>query len=165
LTVLLDHAPQLSELEASGVFEVLLLDGLVGSHAAQVPVADALELADGLLGSQAPHVPEELAATLELDGLLGSQAPHVPVELADTLELDGLLGSHAAQVPEAEELELADGLLGSHGARVVAGSAGEPVVDHASQSLCAELYGQLVWVGAHEVMVTSTVSVRVTAPA
>jgi len=133
----LPHAPQLTELEASGVF--VLEDGLLGSHAPQVPVAD--ELADGLLGSHAPQVALETAETLELDGLLGSQAPQVPLETAETLELDGLLGSH--------------------GAHVSAGSDGELVVDHASHSLWPVLYGQLVWVGAQEVMVTSAVSVRV----
>jgi len=126
-------------------------------------------LLDELLPSQGPHVPVELAEalTLELDGLVGSHGAHVPVELAEalTLELDGLLGSHAPQVPlelaEALTLEL-DGLLGSHGAHVVAGSAdAEPVVDHASHSLWPVLYGQLVWVGAHEVTVTSATSVMV----
>jgi len=154
----LPHAPQLTELEASGVF--VLEDGLLGSHAPQVPVAD--ELADGLLGSHAPQVELETAETLELDGLLGSHAPQVALETAETLELDGLLGSQAPQVPleTAETLEL-DGLLGSHGAHVSAGSDGELVVDHASHSLWPVLYGQLVWVGAQEVMVTSAVSVRV----
>ena len=88
----------------------------------------------------------------------------MPLELAEALEeLDGFLGSHGAQVPLelADALEL-DGLLGSHGAHVPVGSAGELVVAQASHSFWPPvLYGQLVWVGAQEVMVTSTVSVRV----
>jgi len=161
-TELLSHAAQVPVAELT---EALELD----SQAAHVPVAelaDALEEVAGFLGSHAAHVPLELAEALEeVAGFLGSHAAHVSLELAEALEeVAGFLGSHAAHVPVelTEALEEVAGFLPSHADHVLVDSAEELVVSHAFHSFWPlVLYGQLVWVGAHEVMVTSTTSVMV----
>ena len=91
--------------------------------------------------------------------LAGSHEPQVAPELVLELELDGLLGSQGAQVEDGSELLLLEDDQAPHDAgSAELEAAGE---DQASHSLVCDLYGQLVWVGAQEVMVTSAVAVMV----
>lgn len=152
------HTPHVPVWPA-GVDDVLV--DLLGSHEPQVLSPPfGLEVVVDLLGSHDPQVLSPPFGLEVVDGLLGSQLPHVlssPFGLREVVVVDGLLGSHDPQVlvPTFGLLVVVD-LLGSQLAQVV-GSA----EDQFSHSFLPDLYGQLVWVGAHEVMVTSSVAVKV----